>query len=70
MTVAMKAWIQINGWDRRGSAPYNNGAQGIIDKHGGKEYGGGWRFRDGSVLLRARAELFAPDPTPPRPPAD
>ena len=36
MTVAMKAWIQINGWDRRGSAPYNNGAQVIIDKHGGK----------------------------------
>ena len=61
MTTAAKVWTEINGGhDRRGSAPCTAEAQVIIGKHGGREFGAGWRFNDRSLLQRRGTDLFAP----------
>ena len=59
MTTQLKAWIEINGTDRRGSAPFDKRAQTIIDRHGGQRCHVGWRFPDGSILNMRGYELFA-----------
>ena len=55
-----RVWMELNrGEDPGGSLALDTRALSIIEKHGGQNAGGGWRFPDGSLLPERHGRVVA-----------
>ncbi len=55
-----RVWMELNhGYDTGGTIPLDRRALGIIERHGGKRMGGGWRFPDGTILPERDGRIVA-----------